>query len=217
MFIMNSLKKAVAVFTLSATLSIGLGATAQAAPKQIDCKDIKPVQVASVDCSNLPAVTTKVQKEIDILRKQLIYPEIPCVGFTTGHAFQKLKEDIKLLINKAAKKFGMSPSLVGAVARAESGGNPNAVSPVGAIGIMQLMPSTAAGLGVNPYDLEQNIYGGAQYLRQQLDRFGDDIPKALAAYNAGPGAVEKYNGIPPYRETREYVSRVMMFTGGTFN
>lgn len=216
MFIMNSLKKAVAVFTLSATLSIGLGAAAQAAPKQIDCKGIKPLQVASVDCSKLPTLI-KMKEKIDTLEKRLVYPKIPFDGLTTSYAFQKLKEDIQLLINKAAKRFGLSPSLLGAVAQAESGGNVNAVSPMGAIGVMQLMPSTAAGLGVNPYDPEQNIYGGAQYLRQQLDRFEGNIPKALAAYNAGPGAVEEYNGIPPYRETREYIFRVMMYTWGTLN
>jgi soluble lytic murein transglycosylase-like protein len=100
--------------------------------------------------------------------------------------------------------------LVDAVAWQESRYNNNARSPVGAIGIMQLMPSTARGLGiVDPTDVGQNIAGGAAYLRSQLDRFGNNVPLALAAYNAGPGAVHRYGGIPPYRETQNYVRRIM--------
>lgn len=211
----NCIKKVVAVFALSATLSIGLGAAAQAAPKQIDCGNIKTVQAVNLDCKKLPA-NPKAQ-EVNVRELRLIYPEASCRGFAVSVNFQKLKEDIRSLINKAAQRVGLSPALVGAVAQVESGFNPGAISPAGAIGVMQLMPSTAAGLGVNPYDPEQNIYGGAQYLRYQVDRFNGNIPKALAAYNAGPGAVEKYNGIPPYRETREYVSCVMALCGGEIN
>ena len=96
-----------------------------------------------------------------------------------------------------------------AVAETESGGNQDAVSAAGAIGVMQLMPDTAAGLGVNPYDKQQNIEGGARYIRQMLDTFGGDVQKAVAAYNAGPQAVRDYGGVPPYRETQNYVNKVM--------
>ena len=117
--------------------------------------------------------------------------------------------DTNSLIKEAAARYQVDPRLVAAVAQTESGGNHEAVSPAGAVGVMQLMPETAAGLGVNPYDKRQNIEGGAKYLRQMMDTFGGDVQKAVAAYNAGPQAVKEYNGIPPYRETQDYVNKVL--------
>lgn len=113
------------------------------------------------------------------------------------------------LINAAAQRNGVDPALVNAVAAVESGYNQNAVSSAGAVGIMQLMPETAAHLGVNPYDAASNIEGGAKLLSSQLRQYNGDVAKALAAYNAGSGAVEQYGGIPPYDETRTYIDRVM--------
>ncbi len=109
---------------------------------------------------------------------------------------------------EAARVHGLDPALLRAVAWQESRGRMSAVSPKGALGVMQLMPSTAAELGVDPAVMSDNIRGGALYLRRQLDRFGS-VPLALAAYNAGPGAVLRHRGIPPYRETRDYVARIM--------
>jgi soluble lytic murein transglycosylase-like protein len=109
-------------------------------------------------------------------------------------------------ITAAAKKHGIDPALLAGLVKQESGFNPNAGSPAGARGLTQLMPGTAAGLGVtNVLDPVQNLDGGAKYLRQQLDAFGGDVTRALAAYNAGPGAVQRYGGVPPYAETQNYV------------
>ena len=115
------------------------------------------------------------------------------------------------MIERAARKYGVESELVKAVATAESNLNQQAMSQVGAIGVMQLMPETAESLGVDPYDEKQNIEGGAHYIRQMLDKFNGNVKYAVAAYNAGPGAVQKYGGIPPYSETQNYVGRVLDF------
>ena len=115
-------------------------------------------------------------------------------------------------IQAAAARHGIDPALLKALIRQESNFDPNAGSPAGAQGLTQLMPATAASLGVtDPRDPAQAIEGGAKYLKQQLDRFGGDVEKALAAYNAGPGAVQKYGGIPPYPETQNYVRKVVAY------
>lgn len=116
------------------------------------------------------------------------------------------------LANAAAKKYNLPNSFVRSVMKAESGFQPNALSPKGAIGLMQLMPDTARTLGADPHDPVQNADAGARYLRDLLSKYENDpnqVLLALAAYNAGPGAVEKYHGVPPYRETREYILRVL--------
>jgi soluble lytic murein transglycosylase-like protein len=113
------------------------------------------------------------------------------------------------LFSDAAKTHGVDPRLLAAVSRRESAWRPDAVSPVGACGLMQLMPATAKYLGVNNvFDARENVFGGARYLRTLLDTFHGDLDRTLAAYNAGPGAVQRYNGVPPFPETRAYVAAV---------
>ncbi|MCI1965269.1 MAG: lytic transglycosylase domain-containing protein [Oscillospiraceae bacterium] len=118
------------------------------------------------------------------------------------------------VFDRASQTYGVPENLLKAVAKAESGFQADAVSSCGAQGIMQLMPSTAKSLGVsNPFDPEQNIMGGAKYLGSLLSKYGD-AKLALAAYNAGSGNVKKYGGIPPFRETQNYVKKVMAYAGG---
>lgn len=112
-------------------------------------------------------------------------------------------------VHQLAARFDLSPALIEALVWQESRWRENAVSPVGARGLAQLMPGTARDMGVNPDDPLANLEGGARYLRQQLDRFDGDVEKALAAYNAGPARVEGAGGIPPIRETQTYVAAVM--------
>jgi soluble lytic murein transglycosylase-like protein len=130
----------------------------------------------------------------------------PVAGASGGDGAYKAE------IDGAAAKYGLDPALLRGLIRQESNFDPNAGSPAGAQGLCQLMPGTAAALGcTNVHDPAQNIDAGARYLRQQLDAFGGDVSKALAAYNAGPGAVKRYGGVPPYAETQNYVRQVQAY------
>jgi soluble lytic murein transglycosylase-like protein len=120
-----------------------------------------------------------------------------------------LKRDSKTMVREAAARYALPLAFVESVANTESAMKTNAVSPKGAIGVMQLMPATARALSADPNDAEQNIDAGTRLLRELLLKYNGDVPKALAAYNAGEGAVDKYQGVPPYRETQNYVDKVI--------
>ena len=130
-------------------------------------------------------------------------PEIPALPS------QDPKQDPKEMVRAAARRSGLPPEFVESVAQVESGFRPDAVSPKGALGVMQLMPGTARTLGADPHDIAQNIDAGTRLLRELLIKYDGDVVKALAAYNAGEGAVDKYQGMPPYNETRLYVNKVI--------
>ena len=126
--------------------------------------------------------------------------------------------DLRELVHRLSAEEGLDPKLVDSVVRVESGYNPGAVSHKGALGLMQLMPDTAQRLDVDdPFDPEQNVRGGVRELDRLIERYSGNLQLALAAYNAGEGAVERHRGIPPFEETRDYVARVMsLYTGESF-
>ena len=118
-------------------------------------------------------------------------------------------KDAATLVREAAHRTGLPPALVESVARVESNLRPDAISPKGALGVMQLMPATARKLAADPHDIAQNIDAGARLLRDLLIKYDGNVVKALSAYNAGSGAVDRYRGMPPYAETQDYVDKVI--------
>jgi hypothetical protein len=148
-------------------------------------------------------------KPVPSLRPSVAMPAKKQSDFNEHHKIENS-------IQKAASKYNLPPGLIKGVIRAESNFQVDAVSRAGAQGLMQLMPATAKELGVTkPFDIDQNIDGGSHYLRKMLDSFGGDVKLALAAYNAGPGTVRKYDGNVPYQETIQYINRVLRFSKQT--
>jgi soluble lytic murein transglycosylase-like protein len=174
--------------------------------------------IASLSFAASPAFAQVI--DIDVNGEAVIYSEPTVFVNDDGHVVAERAVDpaqhsssrqlssLTASVSSVERTYGLPAGLVDAVIYQESRGRMDAVSPKGALGLMQLMPATAAQLGVNPYNADDNIRGGAHYLRQQIDRFGS-IPLALAAYNAGPGAVLRYGGIPPFRETQNYVTTIL--------
>ena len=153
-------------------------------------------------------------RELNTPTKIYEVPGAPSYRTTTADARPASGPRFDDIVVAHAQRHALRPELVRAVIQVESGYNPMATSPKGAMGLMQLMPATARELGVrNPYDPEDNIRGGTRYLRLLLDRYDGNEQLALAAYNAGSGAVDRYSGVPPYRETRDYVRKVGLKAG----
>lgn len=202
--------------------AIALATTAVAVPARADrrfvASDIqyKPLR-GSISISNSDTRITATQT-VGSIRKALVsLTTSPLQTRSFGAAVYNssatvpniLPQHLAAIVADAAKTHRVDPRLITAVVRQESAGRVGAVSPVGAQGLMQLMPATAKFLGVtNSFDARQNVFAGTKYLRMLLDTFRGDLDLALAAYNAGPGAVQKYRGIPPYRETRNYVAKI---------
>lgn len=159
---------------------------------------------SEVKKSNKFGVLTGISNKFNALKAANINSEIPNVDRNAP------KAQILSMIDKVAKKHGVDEKLVRALVRQESGFNPNATSHCGAMGLMQLMPSTAKSLGVtDAYNPVQNVEGGVKYLKSMLNKYNGNVILALAAYNAGPGAVDKYGSVPPYAETQNYVKSIL--------
>ena len=160
----------------------------------------------------LPLTTVAPSSPVEQMTLKLEQYTKDYTGRQSFESFLAGAEKYRAEIAKAAQTYNIPEKLIASVMKQESNFNPTAVSSAGASGLMQLMPSTARYLGINDrFDPEQNIMGGAKYLRQMLDQFGNDMSTALAAYNAGPGNVKKYDGIPPFKETQNYVKNVLNY------
>lgn len=148
-------------------------------------------------------------------KTEKVLKEPKTIEKTVATPFSAPFEDYSSIVTRAATKYDLEPELIHAVIKTESNGNHMAVSKKGAMGLMQLMPSTANDMAVgDPFNAEENIEGGARYLRAMLERFNGDLTLALAAYNAGPKTVEKYGNVPPIIETRQYVNKILSLYKG---
>ena len=177
----------------------------QPVEKKTDVTSEKPIQSFDTVLKNSSKV-----KFGDLLTKPETKVSAALYTAQANSAHLSPRQKISEIISRMSKKHGVDEKLVNALVKQESGFNPNAKSKVGAMGLMQLMPATAKGLGVtNPMDPEQNVEGGVKYLKSMLNKYNGNVILALAAYNAGPNAVDRYDGVPPYKETQNYVRSIL--------
>ncbi|MBL0712140.1 MAG: lytic transglycosylase domain-containing protein [Desulfosarcina sp.] len=174
-----------------------------------------PLPATRTEIHSAPAAsgnTPPAAKEV-VQAKPVAAREVP-VASDAAAGQGLIRRRIERAIEMASRQYDLPADLIRSIIRHESNFNPRAESQAGAQGLMQLMPATACELGVSDsFDVRQNIDGGTRYLKQMLDHFDGDLRKALAAYNAGPGTVRRYDGVPPYPETRNYVHKVMVSAG----
>jgi soluble lytic murein transglycosylase-like protein len=198
----------VMLIATGAGFALGPAAKARADVLELGADGARWVAGPLVGQSPVPAATNPAEPADDAANFE--GPALPAIAIAdpARHA-AGIPPRYAAKIAELSARFDLSPALLEALVWQESRWNENAVSPVGAQGLAQLMPGTARYLGVDPRDPFANLEGGARYLREQLDRFDGDIEKALAAYNAGPGRVERSGGIPNIRETKQYVAAIM--------
>jgi soluble lytic murein transglycosylase-like protein len=201
-------------------ITLGLMVASDASADTLFLRAGKTLKIDALSCTAAACIATLPEGDIelrpfDVLRvepDELVDAEpARAIASAIGAGADSIaSRTIERMVSDSATKYGLPRSLVRAVARAESAFNPNAISPKGAQGVMQLMPGTARELGVeNALDPAENIDGGAHLIRQLLEKYEGRLAEALAAYNAGAGAVAKHNGVPPYRETRNYIRKVV--------
>lgn len=195
---------------LATACVFAVAAALAAAPVSAEVLDLSPTGELSIRTGSGEAVWHSLDsspaRNTDTVRS--VGADAPLSDAVTANQVF-VPQQYSAMFQEAAAQAGLSPSLLAALVWQESRWNAAAVSPKGAIGLTQLMPATASGLGVNPRDPAANLLGGARYLRQLLDQFDGDLERALAAYNAGPERVRRANGIPQIRETRQYVSAII--------
>ncbi len=198
---------------MPAAMAQAPASVAKASSPLVERKTLKDYWAEALPVSHKVVAAEPKEKSVSPVPEEKKTADITKIEDATAvqpSALKAKNPQIQDAIAQASQKYGVPENWIASIIKAESNFNPKAVSPVGAQGLMQLMPGTAKELGVkNSFNIQDNIDGGTRYFRQMLDTFNQDLPRALAAYNAGPGSVAKYGGVPPFKETQSYVKKIM--------